>query len=111
MGEISGGDGSLGAVVGMKAHIGVDLEGGFGVHGHHHGGQRHRCGELTALLRKGRCTRMPTSMVSRSVGPSAVASRPAGGELREVTRHVEYLKAAIRSTVEHPFRVSKRPFG
>ncbi|HEY0197237.1 MAG TPA: transposase, partial [Rhodanobacter sp.] len=33
------------------------------------------------------------------------------GELKEATKHVEYLKAAIRSKVEHPFRVIKRQFG
>jgi len=32
-------------------------------------------------------------------------------ELKEATKHVEYLKAAIRSKVEHPFRVVKRQFG
>ena len=33
------------------------------------------------------------------------------GELKEVTKYVEYLKAAVRSKVEHPFRVIKRQFG
>ncbi len=33
------------------------------------------------------------------------------GDLKEATKHVEYLKAAIRSKVEHPFRVIKRQFG
>ncbi|MBB6187592.1 IS5 family transposase [Rhodanobacter sp. MP7CTX1] len=33
------------------------------------------------------------------------------GELKEVTKYVEYLKAAGRSKVEHPFRVIKRQFG
>jgi IS5 family transposase len=35
----------------------------------------------------------------------------AEGELKEATRHLEYLKAAVRSEVEHPFRVVKRQFG
>jgi IS5 family transposase len=35
----------------------------------------------------------------------------AEGELKEATRHLEYLKAAVRSKVEHPFRVVKRQFG
>jgi IS5 family transposase len=33
------------------------------------------------------------------------------GELKEATNQVEYLKAAIRSKVEHLFRVVKRQFG
>lgn len=33
------------------------------------------------------------------------------GELKEAAKHVEYLKAAVRSKVEHPFRVIKRQFG
>lgn len=32
-------------------------------------------------------------------------------ELKEATKHLEYLKAAVRSKVEHPFRVVKRQFG
>jgi IS5 family transposase len=33
------------------------------------------------------------------------------GELKEATKHLEYIKAAVRSKVEHPFRVIKRQFG
>lgn len=33
------------------------------------------------------------------------------GELKEVTKELEYLKAAVRAKVEHPFRVIKRQFG
>ncbi len=33
------------------------------------------------------------------------------GALKEATRYVEYLKAAVRAKVEHPFRVIKRQFG
>lgn len=32
-------------------------------------------------------------------------------ELKEATEHLEYIKAAVRSKVEHPFRVVKRQFG
>jgi hydroxyethylthiazole kinase-like uncharacterized protein yjeF len=32
-------------------------------------------------------------------------------ELKEATQHLEYIKAAVRSKVEHPFRVVKRQFG
>ncbi len=35
----------------------------------------------------------------------------AEGELKEATKHVEYVKAAVRAKVEHPFRVVKRQFG
>ena len=33
------------------------------------------------------------------------------GELKEATMDLEYIKAAIRARVEHPFRVIKRQFG
>lgn len=33
------------------------------------------------------------------------------GELKEATKYLEYIKAAVRSKVEHPFRVIKRQFG
>ncbi len=32
-------------------------------------------------------------------------------ELKDAVKHTEYLKAAVRSKVEHPFRVIKRQFG
>jgi IS5 family transposase len=32
-------------------------------------------------------------------------------ELKEATKHLEYIKAAVRAKVEHPFRVVKRQFG
>lgn len=31
--------------------------------------------------------------------------------MKDATRYVEYLKAAVRAKVEHPFRVIKRQFG
>lgn len=33
------------------------------------------------------------------------------GELKDAAKEVEYLKAAVRAKVEHPFRVIKRQFG
>jgi IS5 family transposase len=33
------------------------------------------------------------------------------GELKEVVKHTEHMKAAVRSKVEHPFRVVKSQFG
>ncbi len=33
------------------------------------------------------------------------------GELKDAVKHTEHLKAAVRSKVEHPFRVVKRQFG
>jgi transposase, IS5 family len=33
------------------------------------------------------------------------------GELKQVTKRLEYLKSAVRAKVEHPFRVIKRQFG
>ena len=46
-----------------------------------------------------------------------IASKPGklkampSGELKDAMRYVEYLKAAVRAKVEHPFRVIKRQFG
>jgi len=33
------------------------------------------------------------------------------GEEKDAAKHVEHMKAAVRSKVEHPFRVIKRQFG
>lgn len=33
------------------------------------------------------------------------------GELKDAVKHTEHMKAAVRSKVEHPFRVVKRQFG
>lgn len=44
-------------------------------------------------------------------GPQTQAKAMPEDELKEATKHVEYLKAAIRSKVEYPFRVVKRQFG
>jgi transposase, IS5 family len=33
------------------------------------------------------------------------------GELKQVTKRLEYLKSAVHAKVEHPFRVIKRQFG
>lgn len=33
------------------------------------------------------------------------------GALKDAAKHVEHMKAAVRSKVEHPFRVIKRQFG
>jgi len=33
------------------------------------------------------------------------------GELKEAVKHTEHMKAAVRSKVEHPFRVVKQQFG
>ena len=41
---------------------------------------------------------------------SAVNALPEG-KLKQATKTLEYIKAAVRSKVEHPFRVVKRQFG
>jgi transposase, IS5 family len=33
------------------------------------------------------------------------------GELKQITKRLEYLKSAVCTKVEHPFRVIKRQFG
>ncbi|GAB2590057.1 hypothetical protein GCM10027066_32180 [Dyella jejuensis] len=45
-----------------------------------------------------------------AIKPGKLKAMPSG-ELKEATRYVEYLKAAVRAKVEHPFRVIKRQFG
>jgi transposase, IS5 family len=42
--------------------------------------------------------------------PSKLKAMPEG-RWKDATRYVEYLKAAVRAKVEHPFRVIKRQFG
>ena len=41
----------------------------------------------------------------------SAVNAPPEGELKQATKTLEYIKAAVRSKVEHPFRVVKRQFG
>jgi IS5 family transposase len=109
---------------GMKAHIGVDVESGL-VHtvtttaanvadvaevaGLLHGKEKtvHAdAGYIGAQKRAPKRGRKWHIAAKRG----RVKAMPED-ELKEATRHLEYIKAAVRSKVEHPFRVVKRQFG
>lgn len=65
-----------------------------------------------------RATPVPSSGCPKSVDGSGT-SQPRGGRIKalpesaykQATQHLEYVKAAVRARVEHPFRVLKRQFG
>ena len=111
---------------GMKAHIGVDVSSGL-VHTvtttpanaadvtqtEHllHGKEKSVWGDAGytgANKREALAGRRLTWHIATK--PGKVKAMPSG-ELKDVTRYVEYLKAAVRAKVEHPFRVIKRQFG
>jgi IS5 family transposase len=111
---------------GMKAHIGVDVESGL-VHtvtttpansadvtqAEHllHGKEESvwaDAGYTGADKREALRDRNLQWQIAAKRGK--VKAMPAG-KLKEATRWVEYLKAAVRAKVEHPFRVIKRQFG
>ena len=109
---------------GMKAHIGVDVESGF-VHTVTgtaanvadvvevdkllHGKEKTvyaDAGYTGAEKRAPRRGRKWYIAAKRG----AIKAMPEG-ELKEAVKHTEHMKAAVRSKVEHPFRVVKRQFG
>jgi transposase, IS5 family len=111
---------------GMKAHIGVDVESGL-VHTVTttpanaadvtqterllHGKEKSVWGDAGytgADKREGLVGRRLTWRIATKPG-KVKAMR--SGKLKDATRYVEYLKAAVRAKVEHPFRVIKRQFG
>ena len=111
---------------GMKAHIGVDVESGL-VHtvtttpansadvtqAEHllHGKEESvwaDAGYTGADKREALRDRNLQWQIAAKRGK--VKAMPAG-KPKEATRWVEYLKAAVRAKVEHPFRVIKRQFG
>lgn len=111
---------------GMKAHIGVDVESGL-VHTvattaaneadvtqtEHllHGKEKSvwaDAGYIGANKRDGLTGRRLTWHIATR--PGKLKAMP-DGKLKDATRYVEYLKAAVRAKVEHPFRVIKRQFG
>jgi transposase, IS5 family len=111
---------------GMKAHIGVDVASGL-VHtvtttpantadvtqAEHllHGKEKSVWGDAGytgAYKREGLVARRLKWHIATK--PSKLKAMPKG-EWKDATRYVEYLKAAVRAKVEHPFRVIKRQFG
>ena len=109
---------------GMKAHIGVDMESGL-VHTVTttpanvadvsevgkllHGKERSVYADAgyTGAEKRARKRGGTWHIAAKRGGVKALPE----GALKEATRHLEYLKAAIRAKVEHPFRVIKRQFG
>lgn len=111
---------------GMKAHIGVDVESGL-VHTVTttaanvadvveigkllHGKEKTvyaDAGYIGAEKREGMTKRGRTWHIAAKRG--SIKAMPEGA-LKDAAKHVEHMKAAVRSKVEHPFRVIKRQFG
>ena len=111
---------------GMKAHIGVDVESGL-VHTVTttaanvadvveiskllHAKEKTvyaDAGYIGAEKREGMTKRGRTWHIAAKRG--SIKAMPEG-ELKDAAKHVEHMKAAVRSKVEHPFRVIKRQFG
>lgn len=111
---------------GMKAHIGVDAESGL-VHT-----VTTTPANVSDVVEVGNLLHGKEKTVHADAGYTGADKRPGmrkrgrkwliaakrgsvkalpEAELKEATVHLEYLKAAVRSKVEHPFRVIKRQFG
>jgi len=109
---------------GMKAHIGVDVESGLV---HTVTTTPANVGDVTEVSKllhgkektvyadagyQGAQKRAPkrgrTWHIAAKRG--SVKAMPEG-ELKEAVKHTEHMKAAVRSKVEHPFRVVKQQFG
>jgi IS5 family transposase len=109
---------------GMKAHIGVDVESGLV---HTVTTTPANVGDVTEVDKllhgqeksvyadagyQGAEKRAPkrgrTWYIAAKRG--SVKAMPEG-ELKDAVKHTEHMKAAVRSKVEHPFRVVKRQFG
>lgn len=109
---------------GMKAHIGADVESGL-VHtvtttaaneadvtqvaALLHGREKtvHADAGYTGAQKRAKKRGRKWHIAAKR---GTVAKLPEG-ELKEATKELEYIKAAIRAKVEHPFRVIKRQFG
>lgn len=108
---------------GMKAHIGADVESGL-VHTVTTPANVSDVTETDKLLHGEERTvyadagyRGADKRVAKPDLTWHIAARRGSVEAmpeglwKEATKHVEYLKAAVRAKVEHPFRVIKRQFG
>ena len=109
---------------GMKAHIGVDVESGLVHTVTTTPANVGDVSEVDKLLHgqeqtvyadagyQGAEKRAPKRgrtwyIASKRGGMKAIPE----GELKDAVKHTEHMKAAVRSKVEHPFRVVKRQFG
>lgn len=111
---------------GMKAHIGVDMESGL-VHT-----VTCTAANVADITEAANLLHGKEEMAFADAGYTGVEKReelkdsPVGwqvaakrgtvnalpeGKLKQATQHLEYIKAAVRSKVEHAFRVVKRQFG
>ncbi len=109
---------------GMKAHIGVDVESGF-VHTVTttaanvadivevdkllHGKEKTAYADAGYIGAEKRAPKRGRKWYI-AAKRGAVKAMPEG-ELKDAVKHTEHMKAAVRSKVEHPFRVVKRQFG
>jgi IS5 family transposase len=109
---------------GMKAHIGVDVESGF-VHT-----VTGTAANVADVLEVDKLLHGKEKTVYADAGYTGAEKRAPKrgrkwyiaakrgaikampeGELKDAVKHTEHMKAAVRSKVEHPFRVLKRQFG
>lgn len=111
---------------GMKAHIGVDVESGL-VHT-----ATCTAANVADITEAAKLLHGKEAMAFADAGYTGVEKREElkdrqvdwhvaakrgtvnalpEGKLKKATQYLEYIKAAVRSKVEHPFRVMKRQFG
>ncbi|MFT3789518.1 MAG: IS5 family transposase [Rudaea sp.] len=110
--------------LGMKAHIGVDEETGLVHHVEStaanvgdvtqvgnllHGKEKRAFGDAGYLGADKRAPKRGRRWYIAAKRSQVKAIEDT--KLRELTEQVEHIKASIRATVEHPFRVIKRQFG
>jgi IS5 family transposase len=112
------------AVVGMKAHIGVDVESDLVHTVTTTAANVADVTEVAELLHgKEKTVRADAGYIgAQESAPKrgrkryiaakrgSIKAMPEG-ELKDAARHVEHMKAAVWSKVEHPFSVVKRQFG
>jgi len=110
---------------GMKAHIGVDVESGL-VHTVTttpanvadvtetdkllHGKERSVWADAGYTGAEQRVPRKRGRIWHIAAKRGRIKALPEGA-FKQATQHLEYVKAAVRARVEHPFRVLKRQFG
>jgi transposase, IS5 family len=111
---------------GMKAHIGVDVESGLVHTVTTTPANVADITETERLLHGGEASVWADAGYTGADKRDALKKRPIRwhiaakrgsikampeGDLKDATKYLEYLKAAVRAKVEHPFRVIKQQFG
>jgi IS5 family transposase len=107
---------------GMKAHVGVDADGGI-VHSLQTTTAKVHDSQVWDELLHGKETSVWADRGYVHAGREAAFTKnddafwgvmpkaPKGGELDEIDEQINRIIAKVRAKVEHPFRVIKRPFG